>query len=228
MLLSTTSTLARNAISDSTPEEGIVPEVCSVRRKNNASTTRRRRHLVCMLMALAVAPATSLPAAETAAVAPPNVTEVKTLDEVVVTGNLESLSAARNAVLAAEDRFYARYNKLNKDSRFDVHCRQQTPSDHVSRFTTRVCDPGYVDDATQIEALKMFPSNGLQKGDVFVSLASAVLFRQAGLPELQRRTLELIRSDPELLRALLERARLQEHYDTLRQKKFKGRTIVSD
>jgi len=202
-----------------------------VNQENGRPTVRQRPHrsvYPVVAFVLTLLPIGAVLAANTAAIAPPNVLEVRTLEEVVVTGDLESLSSAQTAVNAAEDRFYARYNKLNKDHRFDVNCRQQTPSDHVSRFTKRVCDPVYVDEATQIEAMKMFPANGLQKGDAFVTLASAVLLREAGLPELRRRTLDLIRSDPELLRALLERARLQEHYDALRKKKFDGRTVVAD
>jgi hypothetical protein len=181
-----------------------------------------------MTLVLTLIPSVAVHAANTTAIAPLNVAGVKTLDEVVVTGDLESLRSAKNAVDAAEDRFYARYNKVIKDHRFQINCRQQTPSDHVSRFTTRVCDPVYVDEATHVEALKLFPSNGLQSGDVFVTLASAAIIRKAGLPELQKRTLDLIRSDPELLRALLERARLQVHYDALRKKKFDGQMVVAD
>ncbi|MEP7314513.1 MAG: hypothetical protein ABI859_18160 [Pseudomonadota bacterium] len=191
---------------------------------------QRPQRLLLTAVAIALSLSTTAPllAKEAAAVTPSDVTGVKSLDEVVVTGNLESLSAAKKAVVEAENRFYARYNDLNKDDRFDINCRMETPSDHHSRFTTRVCDPAFVDEGTHVEAMQLFPSNGLGSGDVSVTLASASSIRKAGMPELRRRTLELIRKDPELMRALLERAKLQEHYEALRAKKSQDRPFSWD
>ncbi len=46
--------------------------------------------------------------------------------------------------------------------------------------------------------------------------------------DLKARTLQLLDKDPELLRALLERARLERYYNDLRARKFKNRWIVRD
>ena len=177
-----------------------------------------------LVLALVLGPSAAL-AAETAAIAPPNVTEVKALEEIVVTGDLNSLSGAKNAVIEAEDRFYARYNDLNKDDLYDVHCRLETPKDHHSRISSRVCEPAYIGEGTHSEAMRLYLPNS--NGGT-VNLTSTESIRLAGLPELKKRTLELIRKDPELLRALLERARLQQHYDALRKQKLKDRRIVWD
>jgi len=46
--------------------------------------------------------------------------------------------------------------------------------------------------------------------------------------ELRKRTLDMLNKDPELKRALLERARLEQHYEALRKEKFRHRWIVWD
>ena len=184
------------------------------------------RHLHSFVFAALalVTPAVAVLAADTAAIAPSDVTEVRALDEVVVTGNLKSLSEAKKAVIEAEERFYARYNELNKDHRFDIVCHMDVPADHPSRITTRVCEPRYISDGTNAEGVKLqsIPTEGN------IRLASTESIRMAGMGEMRKRTLELIRKDPELLRALLERARLQEHFDELRKEKFKDRWISWD
>jgi hypothetical protein len=46
--------------------------------------------------------------------------------------------------------------------------------------------------------------------------------------QMKKRTLEMIGKDPELKRALLERARLEQHFEELRREKFKDHFIVWD
>ncbi len=196
-------------------------------RANGPSTARKLRNpSVCQLIALALVLTQSFPvlAGETAALAPTNVMEIKELDEIVVTGDLDSLSGAKLAVVEAEDRFYARYNELNKDDRYDISCNLETPKDHHSRISTRVCEAQFVSDGTHDEAVRLLTA----PAESNVRLASTESMRMAGKAELRRRTLELLSKDPELLRALLERTRLQEHYVALGREKFKDGSIVWD
>jgi hypothetical protein len=165
-------------------------------------------------------------AAKATAVLPADIGDLSTLDEVVVTGE-RSLSAARMAIIEAEDRFYARWNSLNDDRRFDIHCREETPRDHHSRITRRICEPGFVDQAEQVTAERaMLEMQGGMSGDgrtvqVGSTAPQMMLMRQ----ELRKRTLAMLEKDPELARALVERARLAQHFDELRREKFKDRWI---
>jgi hypothetical protein len=172
------------------------------------------RMLPVLLAMLAPVP---LLAEETVAVTPADPSEIRTLDEVVVTGNLHSLTEARKAVIAAEDRFYARYNELSKGSAMDLVCRVVAPTG--SRLTRRNCQPRMVDDLARNEALK------------FVGVAAGTV-KLAPPPDmkaqLMARTLQLLANDPELLRALLERARLQQFYEDLLARKFEDHLVVRD
>jgi hypothetical protein len=71
-------------------------------------------------------------------------TELDELDEVLVWGR-------RATVLIAdlEDDYYKRYNKLNKDKRYDVHCSyiNTDPDNPGSALRSRICMPEFVIDA---------------------------------------------------------------------------------
>lgn len=156
-------------------------------------------------------------AEETVAVAPEDLSGMETLDEVVVTGKLDSLSAARQAVIAAEDRFYARYNELNTDDMMDIRCRFEAPTG--SRIPRRVCQPKLVEEAARDEALRFLDTaNG----------NAAPLTMDSMKAELKARTLKLLAKDPELMRALLERARLEQYFNDLHARKFRNRWIAWD
>lgn len=47
--------------------------------------------------------------------------EVRALDEVTIEGH-RGLRTLRAQMIRLEDRFYARYNDLNTEDRFDIHC----------------------------------------------------------------------------------------------------------
>jgi hypothetical protein len=172
--------------------------------------------LALVAVLVAVAPVT---AAETVAVVPGDPGGIKTLDEVVVTGKLDSLPAAREAVIAAEDRFYARYNELNQDDMLDVQCRFEQPTG--TRIPRRTCQTRMLDEETRAEALKFV---GTAEGTV--DLLSAQALNSPLQAELRKRVLAMTREDPQLLRALLERARLQQYYEDLSAKKFSNRKVI--
>ncbi len=180
--------------------------------------SRRSVHVLLALLATLVA-AAPVPAAETVAVVPEDLGGIRTLDEVVVTGKLDSLPAAREAVIAAEDRFYARYNELNQDDMLDVQCRFEQPIG--TRIPQRTCQTRMLDEETRAEALKVL---GTAEGTV--KLMSAQALNSPLLAELRTRVLKMTREDPQLLRALLERARLEQYYQDLSAKKFRNRKVV--
>lgn len=166
-------------------------------------------------------PFVSALAARTEAITPVDVTQVKALDEIVVGGDRNSLSAARKAVVEAEDRFYARFNAINDDPAYDMRCSRRAPTG--SLVERRVCLPRLVDDAIEANTQEMLRTTG---GPVYV-VPPETLYASA-IPEQKRRMLALLKKDPELLRALLERARLQQHYDELHKRKFDGHWVVLD
>jgi hypothetical protein len=173
------------------------------------------RRLVMLLAALLAAPVL---AQKTTALAPENLDDIQALEEIVVSGD-RTLSAARQAIVEAENRFYDRWNALNTERQYDITCRPYTPTG--TRLSTRVCQPRFVEESTQAEAARLLQiTNGS-----YMSGSDAP--RQALLvAELKRRTLEMVNKDPDLKRALLERARLEQHYEALRKEKFKDRWIV--
>lgn len=182
--------------------------------------------IVASMLALAATPALG---GKTVAIAPENLDALQSLDEVTVEGD-PSLSAARIAVQAAEDRFYRRWNNVNKDPKFDITCGMQTPGDHPSRIARRVCQPMFIEriaqDAAQRTMAAMQGSMGSQGGVVNVGVSEAEAMQLQR--ELRQRTLEALRKDPALQRALVEHARLAQHYEELRKEKFKDRWIVWD
>jgi hypothetical protein len=181
------------------------------------------KRLVLLLLALAAAcaPLSALQAAATVATAPEKISGLTLLDEVIVSGDLDSLHRARKAIIDAEDRFYARYNELNKDDRFDITCGLAVPTGQ--RLTFRVCQPRYMEDAQHEEARRLYST-----GAVSVQLQTADMLQTTYSDEMKRHMVALVKRDPQLLRALLERTRLEQFYDELQEKKFRTRRVVWD
>lgn len=173
--------------------------------------------LMCMACALPASAATTV-----VTVPEDEIMTVTTLDEVVVTGRLDSLSGLRLALLEAEDRFYERWNDINDDDRLDVYCRTEAPTG--TRLERRRCEPRMVDDKTRESALVF---TGMTEGTAQYQSTDAIRLQAAS--ELKRRTLLMVEHDAELRRALLERARLQELLDARRKEKLSnGRWFAWD
>lgn len=174
--------------------------------------------LMCMALALPASAATTVVVPEPLE----DIMTVTTLDEVVVTGKLDSLSGLRVALIEAENRFYERWNDLNDDDRLDVHCRTEAPTG--TRLVQRRCDPLLVDEKTRESALTFM---GVSNGTAEYQSIYAIRLQAAA--ELRQRTLLMLEHDAELRRALLERARLQQLYEARRKEKFSnGRWLAWD
>lgn len=174
-----------------------------------------------LAFSLAVLPCLPAFAATEAAAPAQDIMQVTSLDEVVVTGKLGTLSGLTRAIHEAEDRFYERYNELNKEELLDIQCRTEAPVG--SNLKHRYCQPKAVDEATRAQALGLY---SVREGNV--SMQSTDSIRLALQPELKKRTLQMLDKDPELRRALLEHARLTQMYDEMRARKFRGRAAVWD
>lgn len=174
-----------------------------------------------LALSLALTPVASAFAADGAVAPAQDIMQVKTLDEVVVTGKLGTLSAITKAIREAENRFYERYNELNKTDLLDIECRNEAPLG--TNLKSRVCQPKAVDEASRAQAMQIFSTI---QGDV--STRSTADIRMALQPEMKKRTLAMLEKDPELRRALLEHARLLQMYDDLRASKLQQHTMVWD
>lgn len=141
------------------------------------------------------------------------------MDEIVVSGRLDKLSEVQKAIVAAEDRAYARYNELNKSRMYDITCIVEAPIG--TRLKNRNCEAGYVSDG-KTEAIQ-----DLLQGHAANLRATADIIN-THLGEMQRRMREIAESDPEMLHALIERSLLVERYNMLKKKKFDGHRIVWD
>ena len=141
------------------------------------------------------------------------------MDEIVVSGRLDKLSEVRKAIVAAEDRAYARYNELNKSRMYDITCFIEAPIG--TRLTRRNCEAAYVTDA------KSEAAQDLVRGRAPI-LRSSVDIINAHLGEMQRRLRETAENDPEMMQALIERSLLVERFEMLKKRKFDGHRIVWD
>jgi hypothetical protein len=144
-----------------------------------------------------------------------DLSSITSLDEVVVTGKLDSLSGIRAAIKDSEERFYARYNELNKDRNFDITCRNEAPTG--SRVDRDNCQAQVVDETSAAEA-QAFVS-GIAGT---VPVTPMTVLRSSAAAEMRQRALVLLKNDPELMQDLLEHARLEQMYQQMVRKKFKG------
>jgi hypothetical protein len=119
-------------------------------------TMRKNLCITLAGFALALGAATSVVAATATPVptvtkwrvadVPPGTKELDELDEVMVWGR-----KAATAIADLEDDYYERYNKLNKDNNYDVHCSyiNTDPDNPGSALRSRICIPEFVIDAMQ-------------------------------------------------------------------------------
>ncbi len=140
-------------------------------------------------------------------------------DEVIVRGT--PLWELRENVIKAEDRFYARYNELNKVDDFDVVCRWDAPTgSHVRR---RGCLTRMIVRADQAYAGGLMDFLGgygpaPDNDPHIVFLDRFVEFRE--------NVQYLLKMNPELRRLVQERAIAVKRLNDERRKYFKGRLVV--
>lgn len=91
----------------------------------------------------------------------------------------------------------------------------------MSVIRVRSCLPRVVEEQAREEAWRL---GQISEGNVM--LQSLDDLRRAWRPRLREMALERVRKDPQLLKALLEHARLTQHYEELRKQKFAGGKLV--
>lgn len=142
--------------------------------------------------------------------APPPLEE---LDEAKVKAT--KLWQIRENMVALEEQFFARYNELNKNDDYDVHCSSEAPLG--TRFKKRVCRIAYHEDAQAAEAQALL-------GGYSAPPASMVLL--ARYSDYEKNALAVINSDVRLRRLVREREELEKRYIAERKRRFKGKWIL--
>jgi len=139
------------------------------------------------------------------------------LPEVEINARRESLGHLRLEIVRLEENFYAKYNELNEDDQYDIHCGRVTPTG--SALKRRECQPVFVDRAMEAQVqggLRGYP----------VQPASSVINRK--WPDFEKTLVDAIRAHPELQKLAGAHATMQQHYEAVRKLKFKGKIIVFD
>jgi len=141
------------------------------------------------------------------------VDSVVELDEVQIVG--KRLYEMRQDIIKAEDKFWAKYNELNTNDDYDVHCTIDVPTG--TRFKYRVCRPVYYAKAQENEARSFITGEYAPPADL-VAVEHAVDYEDTALA--------VINAHPELRKLVREREELERRYEETRKKRFKGKWIL--
>jgi hypothetical protein len=131
------------------------------------------------------------------------------LPEVEIRGTRARLREMRDEIVRLEDKFYQRYNELNADDQYDVHCNMEQPTGTLLKY--RVCKPEFVETATSEEA------KGFLGG---YSVAPANMVIMAKYPDFEKAALSVINKDRDLRRLIRERDAVEARYENLRRLEF--------
>ncbi|HEX6995658.1 MAG TPA: hypothetical protein VF339_16120 [Gammaproteobacteria bacterium] len=124
-------------------------------------------------------------------------------EEVVVRGRSRGMLRAQ--IQLAEEAVYARFNEINSNDEFDIHCRRVTPIG--SNISRRVCEPNFwrnVQARAGEETVRALQGSSAVPTEVF--LAEGLLKYRLLDEEMRRLTAE----DEELRRSLVRLVRLME------------------
>lgn len=136
------------------------------------------------------------------------ISESTDLPEVEVVGR--RLYQMQKAIIQTEDKFLARYNELNKDHAFDVHC--SNASSKGTRIHKRTCQVQFYEDAAAAWARSQLTGDYAPPPDL-VALERG--------PEYKQKALAVINGDRELRRLLRTRDALEQKYFAARKEAFK-------
>lgn len=161
------------------------------------------------VMTTVVAVIAALAAMDGAAASEPGRASAQELDEVTVYGSQDHISNLRQAMVDAEDRFYARYNELNAVDEFDVSCRDEARTG--TKLRRRSCRGLYEDRARHEEGVEAFKIRQFihdSGGKLYMPASPPVpaeVAIEARRPEFQRNMRDLVSRNEELVQLLAER-----------------------
>jgi hypothetical protein len=144
------------------------------------------------------------------------------MDEVIVSGKLDSLSQLRKALDRAEDRIYQRYNEINSRAEYDIECTNEAPLG--SRQKVKKCQPRYVSDAMHEDAFDVLFRNQ----NSATKLRSVSALAGGKLSFLRQAMLEAAQKDSQMQRAMVEHSLLRERYEKVLKEKLGNHRAVWD
>jgi hypothetical protein len=130
--------------------------------------------------------------------------------EVSVTAQRQ-IDEMRKEVVAAEDRFLARYNELNQRREYKIICQRVTPTG--TRFYHRECKPQFISDATEAEARGWLGGYSTPPSAMVISDKS---------PGFTKNMVDLVRKSPDLVKLANERAAAEKRYNDALKRAFSG------
>jgi hypothetical protein len=145
-------------------------------------------------------------------------------DEVLVRGT--RLRELKAAIVAAEDRFYVRYNELNKVDAYDILCALDAHTG--TKLKQRRCFTKVQLEAkarNALETLQMFQEQGMGlTGRPPNTDPTAVWL--AHFDDYSSNMLYLLKVNPDLRRLARESENAQKRYDAEYKRRLKGRLIL--
>jgi hypothetical protein len=142
------------------------------------------------------------------------------LDEALVKGR-RGLDQFREAMVRVEDQFYARFNELNSDDDFDVHCATEVSAG--TRLKRRYCRANFEADAQEAAGENHWDAEERTQRIPPMPWEPPIPARVAMEPRRRAFREDMIKTateHPELLELLRQRAALAERYEKLRRESF--------
>lgn len=130
--------------------------------------------------------------------------------EVPIVGQRQ-LDQMRNEVIAAEDRFLAKYNALNKQRKYRISCFMVTSTG--TRVSHRECRPEFVGDATQDQSSGWLDTYSTPPSKM------VILEKSDGFA---KNMAELVKNHPELAKLATERIAAETRYNDALKRRFSG------
>lgn len=143
------------------------------------------------------------------------------LEEVEVRDTPVTLEELRQEMIRVEDRFYARYNELNRNDLFDIHCADMVRTG--TRLTGRYCRAVYEERAFEKEGREHLWALQFQAGPPpkeWIPPTPAIVAIERRRKDFRQAMIDATRRHPELLDLLKERAALAEQYEQSRRNQF--------
>jgi hypothetical protein len=150
------------------------------------------------------------------------------LDEVTIHGKRAQLDEMRRAFVQLDDRFYERYNELNRNHDFDVHCRDEVRTGTLLK--KRSCSAVFEDKAFHDEGTRVLEMQQYVADQFLRKVPEPIT--NGGLPAMASQRIEgrrqefrenvraVVSGDEGLMTMLRERSELIERYDAVRREVF--------
>jgi hypothetical protein len=157
-----------------------------------------------------------------AAADPKPVSPGENLDELVIRAKRLKLREMRAQIVEVENRFYAKYNELNTNDDYDIHCREYAATGSISK--DRVCRASFeerLDIHYARDVMRMMDGVGTVPPP---QAPDRELLEKYAL--LRKHALKVINANPELRRMVREREALDKAYNEEQRIRLNGRVYV--